>query len=179
MPGPVFLSNEHVSLRTVEAEDCSFLHEAISSPDIWRPMHSAKPTTLKEIRDTVETDGPSSSVRLLIADGSTPVGLLGFSDIERTAGVATISYWIHPDHWGTGYGTEAVELFVEYGFEQLGLHKVVAEVIDFNEVSKHLLEKIGFVEEGRQREQDFVDGEYHDCVLYGLLASEWRDQRRS
>lgn len=175
MPGPAFLSNESVALCTVEDADCEFLQEAVCSPEIWKPMDSARPTTLAEVREAVG-DESSSSVRLLVVADETPVGLVGFTDLDDTAGVATVNYWVHPDHWGRGYATAAVELLLGYGFDQLRLHKVVAEVVASNEASRRVLETFGFVEEGRQREQTFVDGEYCDCLLYGLLVSEWRER---
>lgn len=178
MPGPAFLTGEDVSLHTVEEEeDGAFFHESINSPEIRKPMQPSRPYSLTEIRALLEPDSDSSAVRLLVAAGTEPVGLVGFSDVDETAGTAEISCWIRPEYWGEGYGTEAVELLVEYGFDQRRLHKFVAEVVEFNGASKRLVEKVGFVEEGRQREQDFVDGEYHDCLLYGLLAAEWRDAR--
>lgn len=178
MPGPAFLTGERVSLRTVEEEDAEFVHESVNMPEIRKPMHASNPYTLNEIRALFDSDSDSSAVRLLVTDGTEPVGMVGFSDVDEIAGTAALSCWIRPSGWGEGYGTEAVELLVEYGFDQRRLHKFVAEVVEFNEASRRLVEKVGFVEEGRRREHDFVDGEYHDCLSYGLLAAEWRDRRR-
>lgn len=65
---------------------------------------------------------------------------------------------------------------MQYAFDQLRLHKVTARVFAFNEASQRLLETVGFTEEGVQREQVFIDGEYQDTHWYGLLAREWRGQ---
>lgn len=179
MSGPAFLIGNSVSLCTVEGEDMEFIHETVNSPEIWKTMQPSRPYPLNEIRSVFSSDSKSSSaVRFLVATETEPVGLVGFSGVNETAGVAELSCWIHPDNSSEGYGTEAVELLVEYGFDHCRLHKFVAEVIEFNEPAQRLVEKIGFVKEGRRREQDFVKGEYRDCILYGLLASEWQQQRR-
>lgn len=179
MTASAFLIGDLVSLCTVEEEDMEFIHETVNSPEIWKTMQPSRPYSLNEIRSVFSSDSePSSAVRLLAVTGTEPVGLVGFSGTNEAAGVAEPSCWIHPDYSGEGYGTEAVELLVEYGFDHCRLHKFVAEVVEFNEPARHLLETIGFVEEGKQREQDFVKGEYHDCILYGLLVSEWQQQRR-
>lgn len=175
MPGPVFLAGENVSLRTVEEEDLAFVHETVNTPAIWKTMRPSRPYTLEEIRSSFEPES-AEAVRFLVTVDAEPVGLVGYTVEDETAGVAAPSCWIHPSDAGAGYGTEAVELLVEYGFEQRRLHKFVAEIVEFNEASKRLVEKVGFVREGRQREQDFVDGEYHDCLLYGLIAAEWRER---
>ncbi|WP_247001126.1 GNAT family N-acetyltransferase [Halosolutus gelatinilyticus] len=178
MSEPAFLIGNSVSLRTVEEEDVEFIHETVNSSEIWKTMQPSRPYSLNEIRSIFSPDSESSStVRFLVTTEAEPVGLVGFSEVNETAGVAEPSCWIHPDYSGEGYGTEAAKLLIKYGFDHCRLHKFVAEVIEFNEPARHLLEKIGFVEEGRQREQDFVDGEYHDCISYGLLVSEWQQRR--
>lgn len=173
MPEPAFLVGETVTLRPVEEEDVAFVHETVNAPEVWRMMRPARAHSRDEIRSVLLTD-PSPGVRLLVAVGSEPVGLVGYTVEDETAGVAALSCWIHPSRVGEGYGTEAVELLVGYGFDQRRLHKFVAEVVQFNEASRRLVEKVGFVAEGRQRKQAFVDGAYHDCLLYGLLAADWR-----
>ncbi|XVH33396.1 GNAT family N-acetyltransferase (plasmid) [Haloferacaceae archaeon DSL9] len=177
MPGPIFLRGENVSLRTVEEEDVSFIHETINSPEIWRTMQPSRPYSRNEIHSFFTSGSDSSpGVRFIVAIEAEPVGLVGYS-LEHETGIAELSCWIHPSYSGEGCGTEAIELLLEYGFEQRRLHKFVAEVVECNEASKRLMENVGFVEEGRQRDQDFVDGEYHDCLLYGLLETEWREER--
>ena len=65
---------------------------------------------------------------------------------------------------------------MQYAFDHLQLQKVTARAFEFNERSQRLLKKVGFTEEGVQREQVFIDGEYQDTHWYGLLAREWRDR---
>jgi len=61
---------------------------------------------------------------------------------------------------------------VEYATDQLGLQELTAEAFAFNEASMGLLESPGFVEVGRLREEEWVDGERVDVVRYGLLVGE-------
>ena len=77
-------------------------------------------------------------------------------------------------HWEKGYGTEAARLILDYGFNQLNLHRIWSDVLAFNERSIRLHKTVGFQEEVRQREVVFMDGEYHDVVLLGLLRDEWK-----
>lgn len=76
--------------------------------------------------------------------------------------------------WNSGYGSEATRLMLEYGFEQLKLHRIELLVLDFNERAQHIYRKMGFVEEGVQREARLVDGKWHDAVLMGMLEKEWK-----
>lgn len=177
MPGPAFLTGDRVALRTIEEEDIEFLQEGVNDARIWRPTGGFVPYNYdqeQEFYETVVSD--SDSVHLLISVDETSIGIIGLNEIDQTAGVAEIGYWIMPDYWSEGFGTEATELVVQYAFDHLRLHKVTARAFEFNEASQRLLETVGFAEEGVQREQEFIDGDYQDSHWYGLLAREWRNQ---
>lgn len=177
MPGPAFIEGDDIALRTVEEEDIEFLQAAVNDPRVWRPIGGSTPYNLEQERDFFENVvSDDETVHLLVTSGETPVGTIGLNAIDQEAGVAEIGYWIAPDHWGNGFGTEATELIVRYAFDHRRLHKLTAQVFEFNEASRRLLETVGFTEEGVQREQVFIDGEYQDTHWYGLLAREWRDQ---
>ena len=89
------------------------------------------------------------AVHLLSTADATPVGTIGFDAIDWRARTAELGYWVAPDHHGQGYGTEAAELIVAYGFEQLGLHRISARVFAFDEPSIRLLERGGVRPRGR------------------------------
>jgi RimJ/RimL family protein N-acetyltransferase len=138
-------------------------------------MSSSDRLTVEDVMSTpLETISKDARVHLLAATGdSTAVGTVGFTRVNLERQKAEVGYWIAPDHQGQGYGTEAVELLVGYGFEQRGFHRLEARVTDFNEPSWRLLESLGFTREGTLREHDFVDGQFRDTHWYGLLAQEW------
>lgn len=176
MPGPAFLEGDSVALRTIEQGDLEFLQRGVNDSEIRRSIGNSTPYNRDQERDFFENVVcDSETVQLLVVSEGTPVGTIGLAPIDREAGVAEVGYWIVPERWGEGIGTEATELIVGYAFDQLRLHKVTARTYGFNEGSKRLLEKVGFAEEGRQREQTFVDGEHWDVHWFGLLAREWRE----
>ncbi|HEY0008726.1 MAG TPA: GNAT family protein [Tepidisphaeraceae bacterium] len=86
---------------------------------------------------------------------------------------AELGYWIGVPHWGRGYCTEAAVAVVEFGFNQLGLRKVTCRHLACNPASGRVMAKAGMVREGVLREEALKDGEFHDLVVYGLLASEF------
>ena len=79
--------------------------------------------------------------------------------------------------WGEGYGTEATELLVGYGFDALRLHRISGVVMAPNVASQRVLERVGFTHERTKRESAFADGEYVNEEQYSLLEDEWREQR--
>lgn len=72
-----------------------------------------------------------------------------------------------------GYATEAIEIMIEYGFNQLNYHKIHSGAHEDNKPSRSMLEKIGFKQEGRLREHVYLQGEHKDLLKYGMLKQEW------
>lgn len=195
MPGPIFLRGDRIDLRVVEDEapDRSALAFARNDPELRRSLGFDTPWS----RDRVEafrseTDTDDSSVNLLVCQdgraadervggtdaGGGEIAVLGavnLFEVDRVEG--TLSYWLHEEHRGRGYATEAVELLVDHAFSELGLHRVAAQVFAENDASWRLLERLGFVHEGTDRECRVASGEYGDVERYGLLENEWRGDR--
>ena len=74
---------------------------------------------------------------------------------------------------GKGIGFSATRQILNYGFNQLNLHKVYLQVASYNPAAIALYEKVGFVIEGRLRSHYYNDGKYHDMIAMGLLSSEF------
>lgn len=72
---------------------------------------------------------------------------------------------------GKGYGTAAAKLMVRYCFEELRLHRLFLRVYAENERAIRSYEKAGFVKEAHLREDVYIDGEYKDIVLMGILKN--------
>ncbi|QSG15236.1 GNAT family N-acetyltransferase [Halapricum desulfuricans] len=172
MPGPVFLRGEDVTLHPQGEDDVEFLQRLINHPDVWPSLANAEPLSEAEEREWLE-DTDSDSVDLLVCADGERVGTIGLSGFNETWGVAELGYMIDPASQGNGYATDAARRLVRYAFEDRRLHKVIANVYESNPASQHVLEAVGFQQEGVLREQAYVRGERVDVIRYGLLASEW------
>lgn len=170
--GPVFLRGETVTLRPVEREDLDFFRAHKNDRRVWQPLGWPKPENSKQLETFFEeTICDDEGVHLLVAVDSDPVGHVSFQTVDEDQ--AELGYWIAPAEQNNGYGADAVETLVEYGFEQRGLHRAEAGVFEYNDASQALLESLGLSQELRQRDAAFVDGEYQDLLRYDVLASEW------
>jgi RimJ/RimL family protein N-acetyltransferase len=87
---------------------------------------------------------------------------------------ATLGIVIGREHWSNGLGTEAVQLMVDYGFAEMGLHRVELGVFSYNDRAIKSYTRVGFREEGRRRENNFHAGRWHDEVLMAILEDDWR-----
>lgn len=69
------------------------------------------------------------------------------------------------------------DYMLSYLFDDCGLHRVGLVTLESNARALALYRKIGFIEEGRERQAIFRGGQYHDLIAMGLLAPEWRKRK--
>ncbi|WP_370942714.1 GNAT family N-acetyltransferase [Amycolatopsis sp. cg5] len=79
-----------------------------------------------------------------------------------------------PPVFGKGYGTDATAAVLDFAFDVVGLHRVSLGVFTFNPRARRVYEKCGFVAEGVRRHSLKWDGQWHDSVEMGVLATDPR-----
>ena len=99
-------------------------------------------------------------------------GSIALMNYEALNNVAEIGYWIRSDLAGQGLGTEAARAVCDFGFDEIGLHRVELRAWTENPASIRIAEKLGFVREGLLREASWAQAGYQDMYIYGLLKSE-------
>ena len=77
-------------------------------------------------------------------------------------------------YWGTGLFVEAANLVLAFAFDTMGVHRIEARTALANGRANGALRKLGAAREGRLRRSFLVGNEYHDDVLWALLADDWR-----
>ena len=98
------------------------------------------------------------------------VGYGGLFDINREDHNAEIGYGFNPQCWGQGYASEAVRPIVDFGFENLGLHRIFGLIDPDNVASVKVLEKLGFDREGMLKESAFARERYWDQCLFARVG---------
>jgi RimJ/RimL family protein N-acetyltransferase len=86
---------------------------------------------------------------------------------------AELGYWLAASAWGSGIATEACTAAVDFGFKELSLARIYAQVLAGNRASQRVLDKLGMVTEGVKRQHVKKGDKLSDVVLYGLLRDEW------
>ncbi len=102
------------------------------------------------------------------------VGMVGFNYWDQQDHRASIGFDLRQDHWRRGIMSEAVHEVLRFGFEDMRINRIEADASLYNVGSITLLRKVGFLQEGIQREQYYEDGNYHDLALFALLKREWQ-----
>lgn len=114
--------------------------------------------------------------RLTLAITTATDGLIGGISLHLTYTDrrAELGYWIGRPCWNRGYATEAAAAMVGFGFDALGLHRIIARHFPRNPASGRVLTKIGMTWEGTLRQHAVRWGKFEDLECYGLLEPEWR-----
>jgi ribosomal-protein-alanine N-acetyltransferase len=118
------------------------------------------------------------SVRFLLVLKENPkgeiIGFCNFSQIFRGPFQACyLGYHIDAGFEGKGLMSEAVAKAIEYMFEQQKLHRIMANYMPSNERSARLLQKLGFVVEGRAKKYLLINGQWEDHILTSLTNENW------
>lgn len=81
------------------------------------------------------------------------------------------------EYQGKGYGKEAANWALDWGFSQAGLHTIALSVMAFNEPAIHLYKSIGFVQEGCAREARYLNRKWYDILHFSMTENEWEKLR--
>ena len=171
------LAGEKVTLVPLGPEHAEALHEALEDSEVNRLTGTRRSFTLRKIQQVFATR-PFSENRLDLAiiDNATGkcVGEAVLNEWDPDSRKCNYRIAIGPSGQGRGLGTEAGRLIVGYGIEKLHLNRISLGVYDFNRRALRSYERIGFVQEGIERQSMRWDGEYHDQIFMAVLAQDWK-----
>lgn len=86
---------------------------------------------------------------------------------------AELSLFLTEKHQGKGFGTKVLTELMKFAFNTMNFFRLEAEVVEYNKKAIKLVEKTGFMLEGRLREAKYFDGKYYDIFRYGILKREF------
>lgn len=141
-------------------------------PEISEILHD--PTILENLSEARSYTTPMPvNICFRIDKDNKTIGQVCLKNIKWINHKAEISLFIKAEEQGHGYGYSALKAIIEYGFNRINLYRLEAEAVESNIPSLKLIQKTGFIEEGRLREAKFVNGNYKDLLRFGLLKKEY------
>lgn len=165
-----------VLLRPLRAEDIPILWEHWTDVDVATRASNepVKPLTLEETTDLFEELGKKDDlVRFAVEADGELVGNCTLHTIDKHNRCCQIGIALGKPHWGKGYGQAAVRILVDFAFKHHNMHRAGLEVLADDERAVACYRKVGFVEEGRLRKRDWLNGSYRDVLVMGILEEEW------
>ena len=102
------------------------------------------------------------------------VGVIGFQRIDWMNRNVEIGYWINAEHQGFGIVTKSCRTLVDYAFNEYQLNRVQIRCATGNIKSRAIIERLGFIKEGKTQQAEFLYDHYVDLFIYGMTANEWK-----
>lgn len=169
------LTGKKVILRFPTIDDVNSITKYAGNPKISQFTFMPYPYHTRDAIEFIETSASErrelTSFHVAICDLKTDevIGMIGLNIINHPHKRAEVGYWIAEEYWGTGMMLEALNLMVDYYFENMKLERIYAFVIPDNIPSWKLLEKAGFEREGLLKGLMRKEGKRYDHYIYARL----------
>ena len=133
--------------------------------------------TLQEEKQYLENSEKSKNTFAIIdLETDKIIGTIGLHSIDHINRTSTLGIFIgDKNYWNKGYGTEAIQLILDFGFNYLNLNNIDLALMEFNERALKCYQKCGFKEIGRRRKCKFINGKYYDSISMDILAEEFKE----
>jgi len=172
---------DKVILRAIEERDNEILHEMINSPQMERAtMGWAFPVSIHGQAQWLKNHTSSpipNAIKCIVEtiEGKQAIGLMSLTDIDYKNGTAQSSGKISMGTQGKGYGADAHKAMFRYAFDELRLNCIYAQILEDNEASLKMCDRMGFKREGILRQRVYKQGKYLNAVSLSLLKDEFID----
>lgn len=177
------LKGEFVGLRAIEQADLSQLLEWRNTPELRRFFREGRelgPDQQHQWYVQTVVGDPCARMFAIVELGTERLlGTCGLCYIDWPNRNADFSIYVGADHFyiDEKFAPDAAKVMARYGFEELSLHRVWAEIYDFDESKKKLFDALGFTLDGRHRQTHWSEFGWRDSLFYGLLEPEYARQR--
>lgn len=174
------LQTQRLLITEINLGDVADIHDLHSKPEVVEFNTLGIPKELDEtkevLRSVLEDQKRSKRTKfgwaVRLRGSGEFVGEIGLNLWPEKWQMGEVFYNLVPEQWGNGYAYESVKRVLQFGFEDLGLHRIEAGVATENVRSIRLLEKLGMQCEGRRRAILPIRGAWKDNFHYSLLDSD-------
>ena len=174
------LTTDRLILREIIDSDANDIFAIRGDYEVTKYNSGKAYTSTKQAGDLIKSMSAAydskSELRwgITISPGSTVVGMCGYDYWDHADNRASIGFDLQRSCWRNGYMYEALSAILNFGFISMALNRIEVDTSIYNDASANLLRRLGFQQEGHQRQQYYEDNEYHDLLLFGLLSQEWQ-----
>jgi RimJ/RimL family protein N-acetyltransferase len=173
------IQTERLLLRPLHQDDLPHLQQYATRPEFYRylPIVEQTPDTVAAFLEQrlAEAKDPENQHWVFALEpygAGHLIGTVRLSITSKDHRIADTGYGLNSDFQRLGYMTEAVRAVLNFGFGDLGMHRIWATADVENIASCRVLEKVGMVQEGWLRQDKLVRGQWRDSFLYAILEGE-------
>ena len=165
-----------VYLSPISLEDIDIFMKWVNDPEMaYFTTFYTQIISLSSEKETVESLAKGGNTFSIVTQkGNKVIGNCSFFHIDETNRTAEIGIIIgEKDHWGIGYGSDALHLLLKFGFEHRNYNNICLHVYSFNERAIACYEKVGFKRQGICREALIRGDKKYDLIYMDILADEY------
>ncbi|NIT61249.1 MAG: GNAT family N-acetyltransferase [Aliifodinibius sp.] len=165
-------------IRSWDKQDIASLSRYANNYNVWINLRDGfpHPYTEEDARKWIRhSQRENPQTNFAIATSHEAIGAIGLvlqPDVHRIS--AEIGYWLGEPFWNLGIASAAVKAMTKFAFEQFDLVRLHAGVFEWNPASARVLEKAGYVYEGRLRKSVIKDGKIIDQLFYAHIREDLR-----
>jgi ribosomal-protein-alanine N-acetyltransferase len=171
------IQTERLLLSRITSTDAEDLFKLRSDPQIMKYIDRPIAVQIEDAQALIDkfsdalasNEGISWGIRL--KEDPRLIGTIGFWRIDKVNYRAEIGYLLDSKLQGQGYMKEAIQRVVEFGFNDMNLHSIEANVNTANDRSKGILERCGFNLEAHFKENYFYEGKFLDSLIFSLVKN--------
>jgi len=179
----VTFTTPRLLLRPLQPADAAAIFALRSNPQVsrytgyatWADMNLAEEFINRDLQ--AMESGEYLRLGVVIRENADLIGTITLFHLDAQCRRAEIGYDMRPDQWGKGYMNEALLRLLEFGYKDMLLNRIEADVDPDNLGSINTLKRLGFQHEGLLRERWIVNGAKFDTAFFGLLHADWLAQQ--
>ncbi|GIP53691.1 GNAT family N-acetyltransferase [Paenibacillus vini] len=173
------LETERFILRKLTSADAGDLFHYFSNDEVTKYYDLNSFVELRQAEDLIQSwnsrylENKGFRWAITVKPDNKVIGTCGYHNWAKEHYKAEIGYELNPSYWRQGVMTEVLQEILRFGFEDLGLNRIVAFIDPDNIRSRYLLEKTGFHEEGYLKQCFYEKDQFVDAVIFSLLKSQY------
>ncbi|GGF73904.1 GNAT family N-acetyltransferase [Wenyingzhuangia marina] len=170
------IKSDRLLLRQFVDSDIENVFKGLSNPDIIK-HYGVSFMSIEATKEqmnwfaNLEKEGTGMWFAICSLDNKTFYGAGGLNDLNKEHKKAEIGFWLLTDFWGKGIMKEAMPLICNYGFKELGLHRIEGFVESDNTNCKNAMAKLDFQHEGVMKDCEIKNGELISLDIYSKIKT--------
>jgi RimJ/RimL family protein N-acetyltransferase len=177
------LRGERAVLRPIQRADLPRLWELLEDFEVKVRSETGPVVPVSLARhqarfDQEAAEPPTDQTWFAVETNGELIGQGGLYRIDHFNRRCELGIALGRAYWGKGLGQDAVRTLVDYAFTHLHLHRVALQVLADDARAVGAYRKVGFVEEGRLRQQAWVGGRLEDELLMAVLREDWKPHKK-